>query len=56
MSIKFARQIVEEMNSRGPISVPDGCVTGEEYEEWLYEGVDESHEEERNDKVKGSIC
>ena len=37
MSIKFARQIVEEMDSRGQISVPDGCVTGEEHEEWLLE-------------------
>ena len=35
MSIKFAKQIVEEMDSRGPISVPDGCVTGEEHEEWM---------------------
>lgn len=35
MSIKFAKQIIEEMDSRGPISVPDGCVTCEEHEEWM---------------------
>ena len=43
MSIKFAGQIVEEMNNRGSISVPDGCVTGEEYEEWLYGSDNESY-------------
>ncbi len=34
---KFADQIVKEMDERGAPIVPDNCVTGEEFEEWLYE-------------------
>lgn len=35
--IKFAEDIVKEINERGTISVPENCMTGEEYEKWLYE-------------------
>ena len=35
MNIKFANEIVEDMNSRGRISVPEGYVTGEEFEKWM---------------------
>lgn len=31
----FAEEVVKEMNERGTIEVPKGCVTGEAFEEWL---------------------
>ena len=34
--IKFAEDIVKEMDERGTVSVPENCMTGEKYEEWLY--------------------
>ena len=34
MSIKFADEIAKEIKERGQIQVPDGCVTGEEFEKW----------------------
>lgn len=37
MAIKFARDIVKQIRERGPIKVPDGCVTGEAFEKWLVE-------------------
>ena len=40
--IKYADQIVEEIDKRGPITIPKGCVTGEEFEKWLYEKSDKS--------------
>lgn len=39
MAIKFAEDIVKEIEERGPIYVPDGYVTGEAFEEWLYEDI-----------------
>lgn len=36
-SIKFADQIVKEMDERGTPIVLDNCVTGEEFEKWLRE-------------------
>lgn len=35
MDIKYANEIVKEIEERGEIQVPDGCVTGEEFEKWL---------------------
>lgn len=35
MAIKYANEIVKEIEERGEIQVPDGCVTGEEFEKWL---------------------
>ena len=35
MAIKFAGQIIEEIEKRGPITVSSGYVTGEAFEEWL---------------------
>ena len=36
MAIKFAEDIVKEIRERGSIEVPEGYVTGEAFEEWLY--------------------
>ncbi len=36
MAFKFANEIINDIKSRGPISVPIGSVTGEEFERWLY--------------------
>ncbi len=35
--IKSVKELIKEIEERGPIEVPEGCVTGEEYEKWLYE-------------------
>ena len=35
MSIKYADEIIEEIEERGPIQVPDNCVTGEAFDQWL---------------------
>ena len=35
MSVKYANEIVKEIEERGQIQVPEGCVTGEEYEKWM---------------------
>lgn len=37
MKIKFASDIVKEIENRGSITVPEGYVTGEAFENWLYE-------------------
>jgi len=37
MNIKFADEIVKEMEERGPIQMPENSINGEEYEKWLYE-------------------
>ena len=37
MGIKFAKDIVKEIEARGSIKVPDNCVTGETFEKWLCE-------------------
>lgn len=37
MKIRFASDIVKDMEDRGSIVVPEGCVTGEAFESWLYE-------------------
>lgn len=42
MGIKFAIDIVEEIEKRGSITVPIGYVTGETYEEWLYKNPTEN--------------
>lgn len=39
MAIKFAEDIVKEIRERGNIEVPEGYVTGEAFEEWLYKGT-----------------
>lgn len=51
MSIKYANDIIEEIKKRGPISVPYGFVTGEEFEKWLYENSN-SLEDEVNELYK----
>ncbi len=50
IGIKYADQIVEEINKRGPITIPKGCVTGEEFEKWLYEKSDKSNKNFINKK------
>ena len=37
MGIKFADEIAKEVKERGQIKIPDNCVTGEEFEKWLYD-------------------
>lgn len=37
MAIKYANEIVKEIEERGQIQVPDNCITGEEFEKWLRE-------------------
>lgn len=40
MAFKFANDIISEIKARGPVEVPAGSVSGEEFEKWLY-GEDE---------------
>ena len=35
MEIKFAKDIVADIEKRSKVSIPKGCVTGEAFEEWL---------------------
>ena len=35
--IKMAKDIIKDIENRGQISVPDGYITGEAFEKWLYE-------------------
>lgn len=35
--IKMAKDIIKEIEHKGKISVPNGYVTGEAFEKWLYE-------------------
>ena len=37
MAIKYSGDIVKDINNRGQIHVPDGYVTGDEFEQWLRE-------------------
>lgn len=46
MGIKFAMDIIKEIEKRGPITVPSGYVTGEVYEEQLYEEIAMDSKEE----------
>jgi hypothetical protein len=43
MAIKYADEIAKEIEERGRIQIPDGYITGEEFENWL-----------RNKSVKGN--
>jgi len=40
MGIKFAKDIVKDIEERGVVSVPEGYVIGENFERWLYEPND----------------
>ena len=35
IAIKFADEIVKKIRERGGITIPPGCVTGEDFEEWI---------------------
>ena len=35
MAIKFADEIIKEIEKRGSVKIPNGNVTGEEFEKWL---------------------
>ncbi len=37
MGIKFAEDIIKEMDARGTIKIPDNCVAGDDFERWLCE-------------------
>lgn len=36
MAIKFAEDIIKEIQKRGSVIIPEEYVTGEDFEEWLY--------------------
>lgn len=36
MSFKFADEVIDEIKARGQVEIPDGSVSGEEFEEWLH--------------------
>lgn len=44
MNIKFADEIVKDMDARGRICVPAGYVTGEAFERWMYGGIVETYD------------
>ena len=35
MRIKTAAEIAEEINKRGPVTVPEGCFADDSFEHWL---------------------
>lgn len=35
MGIKFAKDVVKQIKERGPIKIPNGSVTGEDFQQWL---------------------
>lgn len=37
MKIKFATEIMKEIEARGNVRIPEGYVTGEAFEKWMYE-------------------
>ena len=49
LNIKFAEDIVSDMEARGSIETPEGFINGEAYERWLYEG-------DREDKQNDTTC
>jgi hypothetical protein len=34
--MKYAEDIVKEINERGPIKIPEGYVTGEDFDIWMH--------------------
>ncbi len=34
--MKYAEDIVKEINERGPVKVPEGYVTGEDFDIWMH--------------------
>lgn len=49
MDVKFAADIARDIEERGPVTVPDGCVTGEAYETWLCEETTEQIEQNKGE-------
>lgn len=39
MSVKFAKDLIKEINNHDKIPVKNDCVTGEEFEKWLRGGI-----------------
>ena len=35
MAFKFADKVIDEIKTREQVEIPDGSVSGEEFEEWL---------------------
>lgn len=35
--IKYSDEIIKEISNKQSLNIPDGSVTGDEYEKWLYE-------------------
>lgn len=38
--MKYAKDIVEEMNKRGPVKIPDGCFADETFDEYMHDTID----------------
>lgn len=36
MTFKFADEVIDEIETRGHLEIPEGCVSREEFEEWLH--------------------
>ena len=36
MTFKFADEVIDEIKTRGHVEIPEGSVSGEEFEEWLH--------------------
>ena len=52
MAIRYASEIIKEIVQRGPIEIPKGCVTGEEFEQWLME---DDHLENREPQMEDNF-
>ena len=45
--MKYADEIIKEIEERGPAVVPDGYMAGEDFDEWLY-GTEDDYAIERH--------
>lgn len=51
MKVKYVTDIIKEIQARGSIEVPEGYITGEDFEKWLREGK-ENFETNISERVK----
>jgi hypothetical protein len=40
-TMRYANEIANEIEKRGPVTIPEGCMTGEEFDMWLYGNEDD---------------
>jgi hypothetical protein len=45
MTIKFAKDIIKEIQKRGSVTIPKGYVTGEAFEKWLRSKKDKNNKQ-----------